>query len=98
MCMGRDTTVYVASGGSAKLSARQTQQSNVKHHTIDKKKGKKWQQRLITAIIIDIAAGYKLNSDTQPKLMPLIKSIKLSTIPNERQKKSYRNKTFLACY
>lgn len=38
--MGRDTTVYVASGGSAKQSARQTQQSNVKHHTIDKIKEK----------------------------------------------------------
>lgn len=91
--MGRDTVVYVASGGSAKQSARQTQQSNVKH-IIDKKKKKKWQQRLITAIIIDIAAGYKLNSDTQPKLMPLIKSIKLSTIPNERQKKVTETKLF----
>lgn len=41
MCMGRNTTVYVASGGSAKQSARQTQQSNVKH-IIDKKKEKKY--------------------------------------------------------
>lgn len=40
MCMGRDTVVYVASGGSAKQSARQTQQSNVKH-IIDKKKEEK---------------------------------------------------------